>query len=161
MFYLSFQKSKLIYTLRFPTLIMCWLFDHCIWSYEVAGNSANTAGRTSTHQHTHTHTHTYTHTYTQIHIVPSSLSSEPFSDFHLSFFFSGLLFLLSFPFSFTPFCFLFSPFWGFSAGRHRTWARVKDLVDLFNLSLFCWKSVTEPVTLLPFVDNFRRKSSRQ
>lgn len=83
-------------------------------AFDQFGNIANTAGRTPTHSHTQTHN------------VPSSLSREPLSDFHLSFFFSGLLFLLSFPFSFTPFCFLFSPFWVFSAGRHRKWAQVKD-----------------------------------
>lgn len=77
-----------------------------------------------------TRRHTHTHTLSQS--VPSSLSREPFSDFHFSFFVSGLLFLLSFPFSFTPFCFLFFPCWVFSAGRHRTRAQVKD-VDLPDL----------------------------
>lgn len=77
--------------------------------------------------------------HTQAHNVPSSLSREPFSDFNLSFFFSGLLFLLSFPFSFTPFCFLFSPFWFFSAGRQ------KGFSCFIQFNLIHLESVTEHV----------------
>ena len=99
---------------------------HLISLQTLQGAHPPTHARTHAHTCTHTRTHTHTHT----HNVPSSFSREPFSAFNLSFFFSGLLFLLSFPFSFTPFCFLFSPFWVFSAGRHRM-----DLVDLFNFSL--------------------------
>ncbi len=102
-------------------------------AFDQTGNTCEHCGtytHTDTHTQTHTETHTRRRTHTQTQNVPSSFSREPFSDFNLSFFFSGLLFLLSFPFSFTPFCFLFSPFWVFSAGRHR-----RDLVHVFSLSL--------------------------
>lgn len=92
-------------------------------------------------------------THSQAHNVPSSLSREPLSDFNLSFFFSGLLFLLSFPLSFTPFCFLFSPFWVFSAGRQKGF-----LVDLFlNFTLIYLERVTEPAKLLASWWNLGKK----
>lgn len=95
-------------------------------AFDQTGNTANTAGRTPTHTHINKHN------------VPSCFSRESFSDFHLSFFFSGLLFLLSFPFSFTPFCFLFSPFWVFSARRHRTQAQFSWLIWIKpNLAAMC------------------------